>query len=400
MNRIAAIIVFFITIGHCTAETVDGEIVKSGAVKSNINLSGFRSAGGVSAVFLETLKADLIRSGWFAVVESSSGSLEILGSCVEAGQSLKVQCTVGSTSTHRRYLHESYTGRKADVHRLAHRLADEIVWAVRGVKGISSSRIVMIGSRAEGKDVYMCDYDGKNIFRVTKEGAVCLAPSWGAGGKTLVYTSFHGGFPDVYIMDLESNIRRKLASYPGLNAGADISPDGSSMVLTLSKDGNPDLYIMKLRSGRITRLTRTKYAAEASPSWSPDGKRIVFVSDKSRSPQLYIISARGGEHRRITFSGSQNVAPDWGPGGEIAYSSRTEGRYHICVIDPDTGRVRKLTKEYVDHEDPSWAPDGRHIVFTRTQSYQSHVYILDTMGDPPVRLTTLSGQWHSPSWSP
>ena len=165
-------------------------------------------------------------------------------------------------------------------------------------------------------------------------------------------------------------------------------------------DGNPELYIVELRSGRLTRLTKTRHAAEASPSWSPDGRLIVFVSDSSGSPQLYVASRSGGKHRRITFRGNENVSPDWGPGGKIVYSSRREGRYQICVVDPSSGETIQLTRDYVDHEDPSWAPDGRHIVYSRTVQYRSSLYILDTMGDPEIPLMSMRGDWYSPAWSP
>ena len=167
----------------------------------------------------------------------------------------------------------------------------------------------------------------------------------------------------------------------------------------LSKDGNPELYVMDLESRRVTRLTRTRFAAEASPSWSPDGKQIVYVSDRSGSPHLYVTSARGGEHRRLTFHGSESVGPDWGPGGEIVYCSRRDRRYQIRIIDPATREDVAVQHGSGDHEDPSWAPDGRHIVCTRTVQYVPALYVLDALGDPPVRLITLSGDWYSSAWS-
>jgi TolB protein len=203
----------------------------------------------------------------------------------------------------------------------------------------------------------------------------------------------------VYAVDLGSNRRQQIAAFPGLNVGADVSPDGRSIVLTLSKDGNPDLYVMTLRTRRLTRLTKTRHAAEASPCWSPDGRQIVFVSDRPGRPHLYVLSKNGGKEKRLTFRGRENVAPSWGPDGRIAYSSRREGKYHICVMDLKAGEDTQLTREYVDHEDPSWAPDARHIVYTRTEGYRSDLYVLDTMGDPPVRLTRLQGDWYSPAWS-
>lgn len=70
------------------------------------------------------------------------------------------------------------------------------------------------------------------------------------------------------------------------------------------------------------------------------------------------------------------------------------------VHDPVSSRESALTPADADYEDPSWAPDGRHIVCTRTVHYRSELYLLDTLGDAPLRLATSQGDLHSPAWSP
>ena len=373
-------------------------VVKEGAGKTQIDTSGLRVAAGKhGAAFMQTLNSDLTRSGWFSVVPGGS-AVTVRGIMNMTAGGAAVRCEVNHAGTGKTYLRSDLPA-QSDVRRLAHTLADEIVYAVKKVPGIASTRIAMIGVQGAGKDVYICDADGGNLVRVTSQGAVCLSPAWWPDAGALAYTSFHGGFPDVYRIDLATNRRRKIAGYPGLNAGADISPDGLSLALALSKDGNPEVYIMDLGSRRLTRITSSAHSAEASPSWSPDGKQIVFVSDRTGHPQSYITGRRGGPSQRISFRGSENVSPDWGPDGRIAYSSRREGRYQICIYDPKTGQTDQLTVDGADYEDPSWAADGRHIVCARTVGYRSDLYVLDTMGDTPIRLTSMQGNWYSPAWS-
>lgn len=258
----------------------------------------------------------------------------------------------------------------------------------------------MVGTAGGVKELYLCDADGGNLIQLTHDKTVSVAPNWGPRGKSIVYTSFLKHFPDVYKIDVVSGRRERIAGYPGLNTGASFSPDGRDVTLILSRDGNPELYVKNLASGRLTRITRTPRAVEASPCWSPDGRQIVYVSDKSGRPQIYSISRRGGQPKRLTRRGSENVAPDWGPGGLIAYASRLGGRYQVCVINPKTMQIEALPLDYADYEDPSWARDGRHIVCTRSRNYRSQVYILDTMGDSPVALVDYKGDWYSPAWSP
>ncbi|MBN1557200.1 MAG: PD40 domain-containing protein, partial [Lentisphaerae bacterium] len=326
--------------------------------------------------------------------------LAVTGEAATRGDILDVRCDVRHRTDGRRYLARRLSENPRLARRAAHRLADEIVAAVTGKPGIAATTIALIGVQNGTRDLYLCDADGEGMRRVTRDRAVCLSPAWTPDAQALVYTSFHRGFPDVYRIDLQSGSRVRLAGFPGLNAAADVSPDGRAIALTLSKDGNPELYVMDLRSRYLSRQTRTRYAAEASPSWSPDGNRIVFVSDRSGSPQLYIMRRDGGPHERLSYRGTENVSPDWGPHGEIAFTSRRDGRYNVYVIDPATRAERAVGGTGADFEDPSWAPDGRHLVCTRTAAHHTEVYILDTLGDPPLRLTALAGEWHFPAWSP
>jgi TolB protein len=378
------------------ARGADIEIVKQGSIKTSIDLTQLK----VAPEFAQVLRNDLVRSGWFEVVPEGRAGVVVSGTGQLSGTEFSVECRAESAATGRRYLGRTFVGRADQLRRLAHAVADAIVESVTGQKGIASTRIVMIGVRGAQRDLYMCDADGLGFVQVTRDGAVCISPRWSSDADALVYTSFVSGYPDIYEIDLQSYRRRRIVNFPGLNSGAAMSPDGREMALTLSKDGNPDLYVMDMRSRAIRRLTRTQHAAEASPTWSPDGRQIAFVSDRSGSPHVYVVPSRGGREQRITFQGRENVTPDWGPDGRIVCSSRRSGRYQICVVDAERASEEQITSDYVDHESPAWAPDGRHIVCSRTERYASDVYILDTLGDPPIRLTTLQGDWHSPDWSP
>lgn len=377
----------------------DVRVEKSGADKIALSLSELRTSGAPGSVFARVLEEDLQRSGWF-IVTRVPGAIAVQGSAEAGAGRLIVQCRVMKRADGRCFLSEHYREPSGKAASLAHRVADDIVLAVKGVQGIASTRIAMVGARGGKRDIYTCRPDGSDMLQVTRDGTPCLGPAWGPEGRRLYYTSMHKGFPDVYAIDFSTTQRRREVSYPGINTGADMAPDGRIMALALSKDGNPDLYAIQLDTRRLTRLTRSPHASEASPSWSPDGLQLVFVSDRSGSPQIYVTDRGSGRQKRLTFRGRENVSPDWGPDGRIAFSSRRDGCYRLCIMDPATGRCEQLTTDYADYEDPSWAPDGRHLVCSRTERYRSEVYILDTMGDPPLRLTTLKGDWYSPAWSP
>lgn len=382
------------------AQTI--RIVKAGAQQIPIDLSEMRGADSrLGNAFLATVAEDLKRSGWFSIARSGEGAVAVQGEIQVAVASLKVNCSVYHSATRSPYMSKDYRDAADRVRRLAHQVADDIVFAVKKVPGIASSRIALVGRRGGRKDLYICDADGQNMTALTQNESSCLSLNWDPSGQRLVYTSFRSGYPDVYLLDISSHARKRLSGFPGLNSGADISPDGQTVALVLSKDGNPDVYLLDMGSCKLKgRVTQTKRDAEASPSWSPDGRSLVFVSDRSGSPQLFMASVSGGTARQLTFRGRENVSPDWGPDGRIVCSRRVEGAYQLVVIDPVAGTEEQLTTEYCDHEDPSWAPDGRHLVYTRTERYRSTVYVLDSLGGSSIRLTNIDAEWMSPAWSP
>ncbi len=378
----------------CAQKT--GTVYGKGSNKISINLAGFRTGGDTaSRTFLSVLKADLNRSGYFKVT-SVGAQLNVAGSCVSGGSSMKADCQVYKVSNHQRLLGKTYQTTTADARGLAHRVADEIVYAATGKRGMASGKIALVSSRTGRKELYVCDMDGKNLRQITKDRSIVVGPGWTPDRKNVVYTSYKRGYPNVYM----TGRGKPLSSHGGLNASAAISPNGKSMALILSKDGNPELYIKSLRTGFLKRLTKTRMGNEASPCWSPDGNHIAYVSDTSGSPQVYIIPKGGGRPQRLTTTGSENVSPDWGKNGYIVFSSRIGGRYRIALANPAAKSLRVLETDWADYEDPSWAPDGRHIVCSRTSNYRSSIYLLDTLKDSPVALITGSAEWFSPACSP
>ena len=69
----------------------------------------------------------------------------------------------------------------------------------------------------------------------------------------------------------------------------------------------------------------------------------------------------------------------------------------FVVGNPKSRTSRVLDTDWADYEDPRWAPDGRHIVCSRTSGYRSAIYLLDTQKDSPVALISGSGDWYSPA---
>ena len=368
------------------------EVRKSGKGPIGLSLERLVSDGSAEGqLFMKVLRADLLRSGYF---EERSGTASVmLAGRVQRGQELRAEVQAVQVADRRRLLGRAFSGPTSATRALAHRVADAVVLAATGMPGMASARLALVGNRSGHKELYVCDVDGANVRQVTKDRSIVVAPAWMPDGQQVLYTSYKGGYPNVY----QTGRRGALARFGGLNASAAVSPDGGSMALILSKDGNPELYVQDLGRGGLRRISSTRRANEASPCWSPDGSELAYVSDSAGRPHVYVVSLKGGAPRRISRSGTENVAPDWGRNGELVYCSRQGGRYRIVVANPRSGVSRVLPLDGADYEDPSWTPDGRHVVVSRSVNYRSTIYLLDTQEARSIPLLKGSGDWFSPA---
>ncbi|MFC1668532.1 DPP IV N-terminal domain-containing protein [Chlamydiota bacterium] len=282
---------------------------------------------------------------------------------------------------------------------LVHLMSDDIIYNIFGEKGFSNAKIVFISNRTGAKEVYVSDYDGRNVIRVTKDNSIIVSPLWSRSNKQLLYTSFRYDLPRIILHDFTTGERKILSKFPGLNACGPFAPQGDAVLMVLSRDGNPEIYRFDLSTLQPTRLTRTK-AVEASPCWSPDGRKIAYVSDISGRPQIYVMDRNGKNNRRLTYKGYYNADPDWSPkGDEIVYSKRNGRGAVLSVISLDTGTDLPLKTGAGQAEDPSWAPDGRHVVYSYRQNKRYGLYMIDVLsGEKRVILDT-KGDEITPSFT-
>jgi TolB protein len=142
------------------------------------------------------------------------------------------------------------------------------------------------------------------------------------------------------------------------------SPDGQRVVMSLQSGGNSSIYEMDLRTRQKRPLTRG-LAIDTSPSYSPDGREVVFESDRDGSQQIYVMGADGSNPRRISMGEGRYSTPVWSPRGDyVAFTKQLGGRFLIGVMRPDGTGERILTEGF-HNEGPTWAPNGRVLMFFR-----------------------------------
>lgn len=249
-----------------------------------------------------------------------------------------------------------------------------------GLRGYFSSKLVFIGERTGHQEVYTSDLFFGDVRQITHDRAIAMTPRWSPDGERIIYTSFFkSGFPDIFVIDLGSYQRTTFVSFKGTNSGAQFSPDGRQVAMVLSGEGEPEIYVSNAYGRGVSRRTHSD-TVKSSPCWSPDGSRLIFAMEPG--PQLYMMSASGGTPQRVSYdTGSSYCAePSWSRANpdKVAFTMRVGRNYQIGVLDLSRRRGEQVSKAPFDGVEPSWLPDGRHLVYTARTASTSRVCILDT----------------------
>ena len=343
--------------------------------------------------------SDLINCGWYKVLRGGKSDFIVKGRLY--GTTLILDVTNGAGSP---LYSIRVTG--SDQRRLSQTAVDAILKKEFGVEGICRTKIVFSAeTNRNQREIYVCDFDGQNIRRLTANATLSIEPSWHPDGRSIIYNQYLLSSTPLVQFDILHNRSRALSNHRGINSGR-ISPDGKKLALILTDRNQLDLYVRDFNGGNLRRLTNDR-ATEASPTWSPDSQSICYVSDLSGRPKLYIIRAAGGAPRRVQgVLGSEAVSPDWSQDNKIAYSAKLGG-YVLKVVDlsqtmgypppknRDNSIIADSSAPAVTGESPSWAPDNRHVVV----SSRGQIFIVDTRTNQSRRLIGGKSKCSGARWS-
>jgi TolB protein len=294
-----------------------------------------------------------------------------------------------------------------DFRMAVHRAADQVVQWATGEPGMAASRIAFsLPTERGNKEIYLIDADGENLRRVTRYESITLSPAWHPSGEKIAFTSYKDGEQRVYELDLVTGREKAL---PAVRDGGYITPECQTLAFSVSGGTRSGLFTYNLeRDCCLAHLSGGPQWDDISPSYSPDGSRMVFQTSRfgSTVPQIMVMPAQGGEAETVSpyeyGRAGYYTAPEWSPVNDLVafHGAIRRGTYHILVADLRDGgrRLRQLTWEG-NNEDPSWAPDGRHLVFIGERRWGYGLFVVDVATG---RLRTLldGRRVTVPAWSP
>ncbi|WP_414674273.1 Tol-Pal system beta propeller repeat protein TolB [Marinobacter antarcticus] len=372
----------------------------SSIVQADLAMSGeFRPLAPEKMLSLPSARADVYFRDWRLLGQR----YVLVGELTRNGDRVQARYELFDVNREERILGETAAAPASNMRSLAHHISDKVYEAITGVQGAFSTKLAYVTLEiTNGKRRYrlqVSDIDGKRASVRLESKEPILSPAWSPDGTKLAYVSFETDKPVIFVHELSSGKRIKLADFPGLNSAPAWSPDGQSLLMTLSKDGNAEIYQMNVQSRKVTKLTN-HWAIDTEAAWDSSGEGIFFTSDRSGGPQIYYMSKPGAEPRRITFGSRYNARPrPDSQGNYVYYVHQRERAFNIARTKLDNGEETVLTRTESD-ESPSVSPNGRMLIYATKSNGESVLTVISADGGAAYSLPASEGDVRDPAWGP
>lgn len=244
----------------------------------------------------------------------------------------------------------------------------------------------------------------QNVHRLADDFTEIVTKRPGIAGSIIAFVSDISGTPQIYLCDSDGEDIRQVttdAQISGIHPH--VSLTNSRIDFTTIKNGYADIWSIDLVTEERKRLINAP-GDNRHPVLSPDGDRMAATMSYSGNTDLYITTAQGGRGRRLTEDAAIESDPTWAPDGRLIAFTRLDeqnSRSQVCYMSPLGGVAESFPDKSANSQNshPDWSPDGKHIVFTLNSDGQNQLAIYEVATRKISVLNETVGG-HSPSWAP
>jgi TolB protein len=291
------------------------------------------------------------------------------------------------------------------------------ILAAFGVKSLEGTKIYFVSDRTGHKEIWSMDHDGSNQRQLTRNSSITQSPVISPDGKWLAYTTMfkRPGSPiDSWNIVIQSTTTGQKAKFANPDAPTNGWPEfgpGGRFLFGSTLTGDTEIYSSGIDGAATHQLTHSR-TMDFSPRINPKtGTNVIFISNRTGKQQLWRMNIDGGDSEMITNGAGEVANPAWRPDGQMIAFAWTQGfelgGFNIFIMDVGARQPIQLTKDSGVNENPWWAPDNLHLVYSSkrentrgtNRSSATQIYSITLDGRNPRKLTS-EGNNMQPVWVP
>ncbi len=210
-----------------------------------------------------------------------------------------------------------------------------------------------------------------------------------------------------------SNVKsRPVTGAVGVESAGSWSPDGGFIAYSHSQSGPMDLFVVSAAGGDPITLVKSAYDSVA-PRWSPDNRWVAFVSNRDSKISIYLVPPLGGQVQKLTDTGAPPLSDmgqallgsrPWSPDARRLVFSRLDetGAVALWTVELDSRKEMQVTHPEPGNVDyfASFSDDGAQILYGHSAGGASATMVMPAAGGAAKEILHESAPFLFPSWAP
>lgn len=234
--------------------------------------------------------------------------------------------------------------------------------------------IAFTSDRDGNEEIYLADWDGANVLRVTTNTVADIDPTWIPRTKGLLFSRIKGADPSVTTDFVAATIDSKFDAAKGLET-------------------------IGVREAILTTLG----GRNVTPAWTPIKDLLTFSTNRFWPGWDICAWQVDAKQERCLLGGQESFGrARWSPDGlNLAFSFSDGRNMNLGMSQLGKPGFKKLTSQAGNEYDAEWYSDGEYIAFVAnkgTSQYQPYILKLEDMSVSSLFTTVHSIRYLS--WSP